>query len=303
MSDARLEPKAQEAAGLLAFDVDGTLVPYGGGISTRVREAMERAQAAGWRLTILTGRSWPELEPILRQVPWLEGPVACADGAVIARAPRGDLLCVRRLEREAALRAVKTLEGERALFWVYDVGQAYISWRTWRDRLAHDPVLGGASALAWLARALRFRRVGFRAVRRPLEIVERMPSPPTHITVLVRPGALQAEVERYRSLFPEFLVEAVTPGSLDLLPPGSNKGEALLEVAALHGVDPRRTVMVGDNYNDVPAFEAAGYAVVMGDAPREVRRHADVVAPAAGEDGVAWAVEHLLQRYDDRGGR
>jgi hydroxymethylpyrimidine pyrophosphatase-like HAD family hydrolase len=300
--EARLRPEAEEAAGLLALDVDGTLIPYGGRVSPRVREAMARAQAAGWRLTVLTGRSWPELEPILRQIPVLEGPVACANGAVLAGAPGGELLRVRRLERAAALRAVRTLEEEGALFWFYDVDRAYIGWRTWRDRLLHDAVLGGRR-LAWLVRAFRFRRAGFRAVRRPLEVLEGMAEAPTHLTVLVRPEALEAEVERYRALFPEFAVEAVTPGSLDFLPPGCGKGEALRAVAELHGIDPRRTVMVGDNYNDLSAFEAAGYAVVMGSAPREVRRRADVVAPAASEDGVAWAVEHLLRRQARPGGR
>ncbi|MDI3317021.1 MAG: HAD family hydrolase [Bacillota bacterium] len=301
--EARLQPEAQEGSGLLAFDVDGTLIPYGGVISPRVRQAMEQAQAAGWRLTILTGRSWPELRPILRQIPWFSGPVACANGAVVAQAPGGELLRVRRLEREAALRAVRLLEEERALFWVYGVEEAYVGWRTWRDRIARDPILGKARALGWLVRALRFRRVGFRAVRRTLEVVERLDAPPTHLTVLVRPEALEAERERYRALFPEFQVEAVTEASLDFLPPGSDKGEALLAVARLHGIDPRRTVMVGDNFNDVPAFKAAGYAVVMGGAPREVRRHADVVAPAAREDGAAWAVAHLLARDEHRSGR
>jgi hypothetical protein len=47
---------------------------------------------------------------------------------------------------------------------------------------------------------------------------------------------------------------------------------------------------MGDNYNDIDMLEYAGVGVAMGNAPEDVKKHADDVTLTNDEDGVAEAL-------------
>jgi len=51
---------------------------------------------------------------------------------------------------------------------------------------------------------------------------------------------------------------------------------------------------IGDGQNDIAMFAEAGRTVAMGNAAATVREAAAIVAPTNDEDGVAWALEHLV---------
>jgi N-acylneuraminate cytidylyltransferase len=72
----------------------------------------------------------------------------------------------------------------------------------------------------------------------------------------------------------------------------SGKGEALKQVLAEKKVDPSRVVYVGNDLNDLPCFEIAGWAVAVADAFPEVARAADFVLTRPGGKG---AVRELCE--------
>ncbi len=63
------------------------------------------------------------------------------------------------------------------------------------------------------------------------------------------------------------------------------KGEALRDLLTRKGVDPTNAIYVGNDLNDLPCFEVAGWAVAVADAVPAVRRAADHVLKAAGGHG------------------
>jgi hydroxymethylpyrimidine pyrophosphatase-like HAD family hydrolase len=73
---------------------------------------------------------------------------------------------------------------------------------------------------------------------------------------------------------------------------GPSKGTALAALCRGAGCTLAEAVCVGDWFNDVPMFEVAGRAFVMGGAPDEVRAKAtDVLeSPAGTGGGIAEAV-------------
>jgi len=85
---------------------------------------------------------------------------------------------------------------------------------------------------------------------------------------------------------------------LDILPAGCSKGAALLSVAAARGIDPSQILAIGDNWNDVSMFEIAGSAVLMDNAPPDLKLLAAArgwrIGPSNTHDGVADAVESAL---------
>jgi phosphoserine phosphatase len=71
---------------------------------------------------------------------------------------------------------------------------------------------------------------------------------------------------------------------------GAVKRATLLDVASLMGIDPARTIAVGDGSNDIPMMQAAGLSVAYHAKPK-VREVADVVIDEGG-------LERLLEVFD-----
>ena len=85
---------------------------------------------------------------------------------------------------------------------------------------------------------------------------------------------------------------------LDILPAGCSKGAALLALAASRGIDPTQILAIGDNWNDVSMLEVAGSAVLMDNAPPDLKLLAAArgwrIGPSNRNDGVADAIEAAL---------
>ena len=57
------------------------------------------------------------------------------------------------------------------------------------------------------------------------------------------------------------------------------------------------TMTLGDNFNDVPMLDLAQIGIAMGNAPDEVKKHADVVTKSNNENGVSDAIKkYALKR-------
>jgi YrbI family 3-deoxy-D-manno-octulosonate 8-phosphate phosphatase len=64
-----------------------------------------------------------------------------------------------------------------------------------------------------------------------------------------------------------------------------DKGRAMHEVLAQKNVKPEEVVYIGNDWNDLPCFEIAGWAVAVADAFPEVLRAADYVLKTPGGHG------------------
>jgi hydroxymethylpyrimidine pyrophosphatase-like HAD family hydrolase len=79
---------------------------------------------------------------------------------------------------------------------------------------------------------------------------------------------------------------------------GCNKGAGVRQLATEYGLDPRRIVAIGDNYNDLDLFAVARWRIAMANGPQEVRRAADRIAPTVRESGAALLLEEIASgRY------
>ena len=87
----------------------------------------------------------------------------------------------------------------------------------------------------------------------------------------------------------ELGIEHLIQGSRD-------KAADITTLAERVGVSLRDTAMMGDDLPDLPAFEAVGYAIAVGDAVDEVKAAAGFATTKTGGRGaVREAVEHLLK--------
>ncbi|WP_026886300.1 Cof-type HAD-IIB family hydrolase [Clostridium beijerinckii] len=80
------------------------------------------------------------------------------------------------------------------------------------------------------------------------------------------------------------------PTYLEIMPIKASKTSAINCLQERFNIDKSEIIAMGDNYNDIDMLEYAGVGIAMGNAPEEVKRHADDVTLTNDEDGVAKAL-------------
>lgn len=78
---------------------------------------------------------------------------------------------------------------------------------------------------------------------------------------------------------------------------GIHKGAALKTLCTQIGIDPSRTLAIGDNENDVQLLDTAGSSACPGDATDTAKAHADYVCCAAHEGAFADMCEHFIPNF------
>ena len=75
---------------------------------------------------------------------------------------------------------------------------------------------------------------------------------------------------------------------------GVDKGQGLIHLAEILGIDIKDTIAVGDNYNDMPMLKVAGLSVAAQNAVDDVKKACDVTTNADNIEGV---IAEIIERY------
>jgi hydroxymethylpyrimidine pyrophosphatase-like HAD family hydrolase len=297
---------------MIAVDMDGTLLGADGQVSARNVAALKAAEAAGVEVVVATGRRHCYA---MRQLRGLglgeENALISSNGTVVrtigARLLEKTLLptstarwiCGHVDEFRNAL--VMTFdkvrpdgEDERGALVVEELAELNESIGKWMianaPYIAHvnpiEQALEGDDPIQMMlcGRVERMRRAEARLLEHPGV---------SAVGVGPQEWAAGVEVALHRTEYPVRDLSIV-----DILPAGCSKGAALLRLAADRGVKVEEIVAIGDNWNDVSMLEVAGQAVLMGNAPEDLKEMAVergwTVGKRHDEDGVAEVVEAAL---------
>ena len=116
----------------------------------------------------------------------------------------------------------------------------------------------------------------------------------TKVTAYVRPE--NASMERISAALPDGYraiigsVGAAGYVPFEVLPTRLSKAVGIEAVCEYLGIPLSRSVAIGDSNNDVEAVARAGVGISIGDGCEALVEVADIVAPAVGDDGLAWAL-------------
>ncbi|UUM24465.1 HAD family hydrolase [Mycoplasma sp. 3686d] len=72
----------------------------------------------------------------------------------------------------------------------------------------------------------------------------------------------------------------------DIMPSNISKGQALQKLAQLYNIDLNKTIVFGDEENDVAMFKVAKYSVAMGQSKDFVKQHAQFITDSNDNDGI-----------------
>jgi Cof subfamily protein (haloacid dehalogenase superfamily) len=265
---------------LVALDLDGTLVGDDLRLRPRTVAAVRGVVARGIHVALVTGRMTTSALPYAREL-GLGAPIIGLQGALVREMPAPGSARLGRLLLHIPLAADVARE---ALAWCRDAGLA-----------AHVNHLERMVMAADDERADDYSRWSFGPVIVVPDLDAWVRRPVTKVISSGMPPLPSDALPRARADFAGRAEATVShPMFLELLAPGVNKGRAVRFLARRLGVDPRATLAIGDQLNDLEMIADAGIGVAMGGAPAAVRAAAAIVAPPIEEEGAAQVLEDLL---------
>ena len=263
---------------LIAMDLDGTLNNDQKTIDAQTLEALMAAQEAGIKLALASARPLPGLykeRDALRMQDY-GGFLMAYNGGAIADAATGDVLSARPMDMEDARQVLRALE-----------------------RLPVTPILDDGSI--FYVTDKRGYMVDYECRNNRMDCVEvpnlaeRLDFAPFKLLMSMDPAILKSVQTEIAALLPKGLsVVQTAPFYLEVIPAAINKGDGLIGICRLVGIDPSHAIAFGDSENDIPMLKAAGLGIAMQNADADVRSAADRVTLSNNENGIAFALMSVL---------
>lgn len=276
---------AARAFDAILLDLDGTLVGDDGQIHWRTLASLRAAQERGAIVMIATGRSQQATLPVLETL-GLMTPAVVFNGAGVY-CPRKERMLETQLLSNRTLKA--------AADWCLATGHLPVHAGE-HGRFSIQPRSDAeASALAFYPDVKLVKPADL-----PLEYIIRVTVFSSQHEDSGQLGLeLQAALQHpaYVTHFPLNALANHRASELlvaDVQPPCRGKGEGLRILRDEYQVDPSRVIAVGDAFNDVPMFRAAGLAVAMGNAMPEAKAEADRVIGDNNSSSLADLIDELL---------
>jgi Cof subfamily protein (haloacid dehalogenase superfamily) len=257
---------------LLGSDLDGTLLRHDKSLSEENKKAIEYFKSEGGIFTFFTGRlpvgTLPVLEMIMPNAPY-----GCMNGAGIADAESGKYLwsmtlrdefreILEYVEREHPYAGIEFSTDKIYFYKKNDVVHKHI-----RDEKLPDLICDYRTFSEPVCKVL-------------FGVHEDMMN-----------GFVKAVCAHPKAYFFDFVRSDKI--YFELVPKGASKGNVLLKIADMVGVDRSRTIAVGDNDNDISMLEAAGIGIAVSNASENAVNAADFVTVSNEEHAIAKIIENI----------
>ncbi|WP_374121022.1 Cof-type HAD-IIB family hydrolase [Neobacillus sp. PS2-9] len=280
----------------IASDMDGTLLNSTQTISEENKKAILKAQAQGIEFIVATGRSYQEATYVLAEA-GLNCPVIGVNGAEV-RSKDGEVLAATPISKELARKVAAKLVEKDVYFEVYTDKGAYTIDADKAVSILVDIVVS-ANPEANVQEIVK--AAGARISDGLIHTIE-------DYEVLFSSNDYQIykflafdfdadKLETANQSLAELDDLAVSTSgheNLEITNKNAQKGIALASFVQAKGIKLSETMAIGDNFNDVSMFEAAGRSVAMGNAGSYIKSLCDAVTAPNNEHGVAKAILEVL---------
>lgn len=258
---------------LLCTDLDDTLLTTDKCVSENNRKAIDYFKAEGGLFTFVTGRVPMGARLILEYV-MPNAPIVCFNGGGIYDFDAGKMLWSRKLDRDA-LSAVE-----------------YV-----------DRLFDFVGIEICTEEKIYFSKINKKV--REHQVLEKLPDNDLdyHLIPEVWQKVLfMIEEEQFDEVrdaidnapfADKYTFVKSSPWYYELLPKNASKGEGLLQLADICGIDRKCTVAVGDNENDISMIKNAGTGIAVANAVKSVKSEADYTTADNNSDAIATVIEAI----------
>lgn len=265
--------------GIIALDIDGTVTSTTHGLDQEVIHSLHKLHQDGWRFIFITGRPFRWGSQTLESLPFSFA-FAVQNGALLLEMPDKKILSRKPLAKEL-LPAMEEIG--RAFQTDFVVYGGYEN----EDVCFYRPHFLPPSILAYVNE----RKTSLGETWQALQTFSHFPvdffSSVKFFATEEQAFSISSHIENRLGLHAppnrdpfnrHFFVIQVTH-------PQATKGDILKEFIELTGIS-APIIAAGDDYNDRSMLNIAHVKVVMGNAPADLLRIADVIAPPASRQGI-----------------
>ncbi len=267
--------------GIIALDLDGTLLDSKKELSDRNLQALQKAAEAGWEIVPTTGRFYNGMPEIIRQLPFVRYAITI-NGAEAADVQTGEVIYKAEMPWQKAVEIMDWLDDKDV---IYDCYMRNCGWMTAAKKELIDEVVESPHSRKML-----------HELRKPVEELKAFLTEEKcdvqKVQFFMRDVSGRPEIMKaIEAAFDDIVVSSALPQNVEINGSHANKGEALLALAGHLGLDSSQTIAFGDGLNDLPMIRDAGIGIAMENGAEETKKAADWIAPSCDEDGVAAGIE------------
>jgi 5-amino-6-(5-phospho-D-ribitylamino)uracil phosphatase len=279
---------------LIAVDVDGTLIDteFEDAIRPEVADAIKRVRNAGHIVALCTGRNSRSADHVVKSADGaLDGvPMILLNGAVVYGGSLAGMLRHACLNKDLQRTVVE-------LFHKHNVKPMLFGGDDEGGWLVH----GKMEANDILQQYLDKRRDMIGQMNEVQDLLAELPETVLgigSIDVKKQINPLKLELndtlgDKVHLVKTQAMMDKESYLWLEVYPQDCGKGSGLRLLADKLGFSYDSIVAIGDNYNDLDMFDAAGHTVSMGNAPAEVQKVTDRVAPSVQQNGAAIILDEI----------
>lgn len=259
--------------GLVAVDMDGTLLAPDGRIPSGFWPLLPRLAERGITFAVASGRQYPALAAMFEAAPGIA--LIAENGAYVVRG--GVEISSSMVSREFVEHIVHVI---RDLSHRHDVGLVSSG--------RHSAYVERADA-AFVAEAGRFYT--------SLEVVDDLlsvPEAPLKFAVHDFDDAAAGSAPYLTEVLNPFQVVMSSTHWMDVMDPAVDKGVAVRALQKALDISPERTIVFGDYLNDAELIAAAVHSFAMANAHEQILEAARYRAPSNADHGVIRVLEEFL---------
>lgn len=272
--------------GIIALDLDGTLLDSNKRLTTKNLYALENAAEEGWEIVPATGRLYSGMPDFIRELPFLNYVIA-ANGAQVIDLKRRRIVYEAELQYKKAVKLMEYLDNFDVIYDCYVAGKAY---RNESHKARIDQVVQD-----------RHTRQLLHDLREPVAdlkaFIEEQQEDVQKVQFFAKDDILRLKlVELIKQQFANVAVSSALDQNVEINDELGNKGDALRALANYLEVERENTIAIGDGHNDLSMIYTAGLGIAMSNAAQRVKDDAKWVTLSNDMDGVAAAIEEFCLR-------
>ena len=269
---------------LIGFDLDGTLLTSDKRLSDRTKKVMSQAIEQGVVMVPATGRPLSGVPQELLEFPGIRY-VVTANGARVLDILEKKTMAEELLSREKCGQILEIFEKYDTFREIYYDGIGYADREKLEqiEKYQEDPAM----------------QKYIRETRRPVESTrEKFETNDQGMDKIQALFAKNQEKELAREEILQTVTDVEVTGALsnniEVNAKGIHKGNALLQLGELLGIEREEIMAYGDGKNDLKMLETVGVGVAMANSVPEVLEAADLVTESNDRDGVAKIIEKYV---------
>lgn len=277
----------KKAKGLIALDIDGTITTDMQPISQKVIKYFVDLHARGWVFVFITGRTFDFGYRVLKDLPFNYF-YAVQNGAILFSMPDQKILSKKYLDRSIFPSMEKICVNEATDFVIY-AGFEMKNHCFFRKKHFSEQMLS----------YLKERQAAFH--EEWIDIVSFYDLPVNEFPSIKCFGDRDSAVRIANNI--ENILHLHVPVIKDpfcadyyviqATHPAVSKGQALRDLMRLSNFD-ERIIAAGDDLNDLSLFDEADIKIAMENAPEELKKRADIIAPPASLIGIIEGLKEAL---------